>query len=134
MLLAGFGLLALIHQDLQALAESLVRHLHLNPARHYPRVFIAAAARTDDNRLCFLALLAFLYSLVRFIEAYGLWRLRAWAEWFAIISGGIYLPLEVYELWRRATWVRGVVLLVNAFIVLYLIYVRWVNGQRARGG
>jgi uncharacterized membrane protein (DUF2068 family) len=123
-LVAGFGLLSLVHRDLQDLAERLVSHSHLNPASHYPRVFIEAAARTSDSRLRTLAALAFAYSCVRFVEAYGLWKMRAWAEWFAIISGCVYLPIEVYELFQRATLVRAGVLVVNAFIVAYLLYVR----------
>lgn len=126
-LIAGFGLLSLLHHDLQDAAERLVRHLHLNPARHYPQVFIEAAAHVDDARLRALAALAFLYSAVRLVEAYGLWRMKGWAEWFAIISGSIYLPLEAYELFERATWIKGGVLLVNAFIVAYLAYVRLLN-------
>src|SRR4051794_14108963 len=85
-LVAGFGLLSLLHRDLEAIAERLVRLSHLNPARHYPRIFIEAASRTSDARLKTLAALALLYSTIRFIEAYGLWRTRVWAEWFAIIS------------------------------------------------
>ena len=26
------------------------------------------------------------YSIIRFVEAYGLWRDEDWAEWFALIS------------------------------------------------
>ncbi|PYS82532.1 MAG: DUF2127 domain-containing protein [Acidobacteria bacterium] len=124
-LVAGFGLLSLVHRDLQDLAERLVSHSHLNPASHYPRVFVEAAARTSDARLRTLAALAFAYSCVRFVEAYGLWRMRAWAEWFAIISGCIYLPIELYELFERATLIRAGVLVVNALIVAYLLYVRF---------
>jgi len=50
--------------------ERLVRLSHLNPAHHYPRVFIEALANTNDARLRLLAALAFLYAGVRFIEAY----------------------------------------------------------------
>ena len=123
-LIAGFGLLALVHRDLEDLAERLVQHTHLNPASHYPRVFIEAAARTSDARLRVLAALAFAYSCVRFVEAYGLWKMRAWAEWFAIISGGLYLPVELYELIERATLIRAGVLVVNVLTVSYLLYVR----------
>src|SRR5919199_4137062 len=130
-LLAGFGLLALVHRALEDLAERLVRHSHLNPASHYPRVFIEAAARTSDSRLRTLAALAFAYSTVRFVEAYGLWKMRAWAEWFAIISGCIYLPVELYELVERATLIRAGVLVVNALIVAYLLYVRLSRTGRA---
>jgi uncharacterized membrane protein (DUF2068 family) len=62
---------------------------------------------------------------MRFIEAYGLWSIRAWAEWFAIVSGGVYLPAELYELIQRPTAVKAVVLIVNIAIVAYLIYFRW---------
>ena len=56
-----------------------MRHSHLNPAHHYPRIFIEAASHTNDSRLRSLAVLAFLYAAVRFVEAYGLWRMRVWA-------------------------------------------------------
>jgi len=61
-ILAGCGLLALVHHDAQAFAERLVLHLHLNPARHYPRIFIEAAAHLTDSRLRLLAGGAFGYS------------------------------------------------------------------------
>ena len=124
MLAAGFGLLSLVHRDLQVLADRLVRHSHLNPAHHYPRIFLQAASRMNDSRLRHLAILAFVYAAVRFVEAYGLWRLRAWAEWFAILSGSIYLPVEIYELFRRPTWIRAMILLTNLLIVAYLLAVR----------
>ena len=127
---AGFGLLHFIHHDLQLAAEELVRHSHLNPARHYPRVFIEAAGRTSDARLWFLAGLAFLYSTVRLTEAWGLWYLKTWAEWFAIISGSIYLPIEIYEIAKHVTVLRVAVFLTNALIVAYLAHVRWASHQR----
>ena len=127
---AGLGLLSLLHRDLQAVAERLVRHSHLNPAHHYPRIFIQAASHTNDARLRSLAALAFLYAAVRFVEAYGLWRMRVWAEWFAIIAGSVYLPVEVYEIFRRATWMRGFVLLTNLLIVAYLVIVRLLSRRR----
>jgi hypothetical protein len=58
-LAAGFGLLSLLHKDLQQAAESIVRHLHLNPARHLPRVFIEAATRMTDKKLWLFAAGAF---------------------------------------------------------------------------
>jgi uncharacterized membrane protein (DUF2068 family) len=123
-LAAGFGLLSLVHGDVQAAAEHIVRHLHLNPSRHYPRIFIDVAAHLDDAKLRTLALFAFVYAGVRLVEAYGLWYQKIWAEWFAIISGGIYLPVEAYEIWSHVTWVRVIVFLVNAAIVAYVAYAR----------
>lgn len=131
-LVAGFGLLALVHHDAQSVAEEVVQRFHLNLAHHHPRILIDAAAHLDDARLRWLALAALLYSAVRFVEAYGLWRMRAWAEWFAIGSGGIYLPVELYELIERPTVVKAVVLLFNAGIVAYLIYIRWRHSSESK--
>jgi uncharacterized membrane protein (DUF2068 family) len=69
-----------------------------------------------------LALGAALYAAVRFVEAWGLWRERHWAEWFAALSGGIYLPLEVMELLRRATWQGALTFAINLLIVALMIY------------
>ena len=52
---AGLGLFALAHRDLQSIAEELVRHLHLNPARHLPRIFLHLGANLSDRRLWLLA-------------------------------------------------------------------------------
>jgi uncharacterized membrane protein (DUF2068 family) len=126
---AGLGLLSLLHHDVQRVAESVVRHLHLNPARHYPRVFIEAATRMTDTRLWLLASGAFAYAAARGVEAYGLWRARAWAEWFAILSGALYLPIEIYALVHHATAVETSILLINVAIVAYVGYARLVRAS-----
>jgi uncharacterized membrane protein (DUF2068 family) len=132
-LLVGLELLSLIHQGVQNVGEEIVERFHLNFARHHPRILLYATTHLDNSNVRLLALAALAYSTVRFIEAYGLWRLRAWAEWFAILSGGVYLPFELYELVRHPTIVKAVVLIVNAAIVSYLAYVRWnERGNRVR--
>jgi uncharacterized membrane protein (DUF2068 family) len=121
-LLAGFGVLSLVHHDAQRIAEHLVAHAHLNPAAHYPRIFIDVADRLTDTRLLLIAAGAGAYSLVRLIEAYGLWQARRWAEWFAALSGGIYIPFEIFELAQRVTWLGLGALAVNAAIVAFMLY------------
>jgi uncharacterized membrane protein (DUF2068 family) len=123
-MLVGLGLLSLIHRDVEQVAESVVRHLHLNPARHYPRIFLQAAGRLTDARLWMLASGAVAYAILRGVEAWGLWRARPWAEWVAIVSGALYLPVELYELVHRPTPLKAVILAVNAGIVAYVAYVR----------
>jgi len=122
-LLTGFGLIAIIPKDSQDIAERLVQHMHLNPASHYPRIFIDAATKVSDAQLWWLAAAAFAYAAFRLIEAYGLWQERSWAEWLAVISGGLYVPLEIYKIAQRVTWPRVSLLLINLAIVAFLIYV-----------
>ena len=131
-LVTGFGLLAFIHRGLHNAAEEVVRHLHLNPARHYPRIFLDAAARVTDSQLWLLALAAFLYAVVRFIEAFGLWRRKRWAAWFGVLSGGVYVPVELFEVAHRLSWVKLGVLSVNLAIVAYLGYELTIHGRPPR--
>jgi uncharacterized membrane protein (DUF2068 family) len=121
-LLAGFGVLSLVHHDAQHVAEVIVRHLHLNPARHIPQVFLDAAARLTDRRLLLLAAGAGAYCLVRFVEAYGLWRERGWAEGFAALSGGVYMPFEIDRLVRGDSWIAATALGINAAVVAFMLY------------
>jgi uncharacterized membrane protein (DUF2068 family) len=121
-LIVGFALLSFIHQDLEHVAEKIVKHLHLNPASRVPRIFAALAERTTDSQLVWIAAGALLYSAMRFIEAYGLWHNRIWAEWFALVTSGMFLPVELFELIRKPTWVKFLILAGNAAVVLYLSY------------
>jgi uncharacterized membrane protein (DUF2068 family) len=128
-LLAGFGLLSFIHRDVQHVAEEIVRHLHMDEAGHYPQIFIAAASRLDDRRLMGLAAAAMAYVLLRFVEAYGLWLRRRWAQWLAALSGGVYLPVELYELVHRPSVIKGGILLLNLAVVAYMA-VSLVKGRK----
>jgi uncharacterized membrane protein (DUF2068 family) len=121
--LTGFGALSLIHRDAQQFAERLVAHMHLNPAKHYPRIFLDAAANLTETHLLLLAAFAASYGLVRFIEAYGLWYGRRWAEWFAAVSGAIYIPFEIYELFHRVSWLSLSALVLNVLVVALMVNV-----------
>jgi uncharacterized membrane protein (DUF2068 family) len=121
-LVTGFGLLSFLGRDNEIFAEQIVRHLQLDPAHHYPHIFIAAMARLEDSHLWMLAGVAALYATVRFVEAYGLWFERRWAEWLAALSGGIYIPLELYELFRRPTELVVGALFMNVIIVGYMAW------------
>ncbi|MGA8865054.1 MAG: DUF2127 domain-containing protein [Gallionella sp.] len=120
-LVAGFGVLSHLHHDAQQFAEQLIGHLHLNPAKHFPRIFIDAAANLTETRLQLLATLATTYALVRFVEAYGLWNGRRWAEWFAAVSGAIYIPFELYELFQGIHWLSICALVVNVLVVALML-------------
>ena len=121
-LIAGFGLLSFLGRDNEEFAELIIRHLQLNPAKHYPQIFITAMSRLNDAHLLALAGFAALYAMVRFAEAYGLWYERRWAEWLAALSGGVYVPIEIYELLHRPTWLKVAALIVNLMVVAYMVW------------
>jgi uncharacterized membrane protein (DUF2068 family) len=126
-LVTGAGLATMLHRehDVEEVAQSLLYVLRLSRYHHLSSIFLRAAHRLEDTNLMLIAIAAGVYSLMRFVEAYGLWRGRAWAEWLALISGAAYLPLEIYELFRHATPIRVGVFLVNVLIVAYMGWLRW---------
>jgi uncharacterized membrane protein (DUF2068 family) len=121
-LMAGFGLFRLMHRDAEHVAELLSRHLHLNPAKEHARIFLELLSNVSSTRFWLLAALALTYSCVRFIEAYGLWRNRAWAKWFAALSGAIYVPFELYELYLGLSGIKVAALVLNVAVVAYMAH------------
>jgi uncharacterized membrane protein (DUF2068 family) len=122
--LAGLGVLSMRHKDIWGIAESFLEFFHVNPYHHYVGVFINLVYRVSDVRLWKIAVVAAVYVILRFIEAYGLWYLRPWAEWLTIASGSMYIPFEVADLLRRPDWFRVAVVVVNVGIVLYMLALR----------
>ncbi len=133
-LVAAFGFVAILRRDvdLENAAENLLYFLHIDPDRHLAQAFLDAAGRIMDVRIGTILAIALAYSILRFVEAYGLWKARAWAEWLAIISGCIYLPFEIYKLIRIPNGFHWAILGINIIVVLYIGWVRWSEITAAR--
>ena len=129
-LAAGSGLLGLLPRAMHAPAHEIAGRLHLNAAKHVPAVFLRLAEHLDDARLWLIALLALAYSAARLVEAYGLWRARRWAEWFAAVSGGIYIPFELYELWLGVSAIKLGALLANVAVVSIMVRALRLRSRR----
>ncbi|MGA8491812.1 MAG: DUF2127 domain-containing protein [Terriglobales bacterium] len=122
-LLAACGVLLLVRrEDPWDIADSLLKLLHISPDHHFAQVFLDWADSLTEAKIWTVAAVAVSYSVLRFVEAYGLWYARAWAEWIALISGTIYLPFEIYKVVHRQSLFHISLLLVNLAIVLYMVY------------
>ena len=125
--LMGFCALALVHKDVWLYAESLLALFHISTDRKSAQLFLDFADNVTDAHLWTAARIAFAYSALRFTEAYGLWHTRTWAEWVALVSGALLLPLEIRELMRGLSVLRVVLLIGNLAVVLYMLYVIRAN-------
>lgn len=130
--LMGFCALALVHKDVWRYADNLLSFFHINPDHRFAQIFLDYADNVTDARLWAAARIAFAYSALRFTEAYGLWRCRTWAEWVAMVSGTLLMPLEVRELLRGVTALRSAVFIGNLAIVLYMLYIILANRRERR--
>ena len=129
-LVLGFGLLSFLGPEDARFYEQVVLRMHLDPANHYLRLFLQTISEVSDTRLWIMTGFAILYSAIRFLEAYGLWHERRWAEWFAALSGGVYIPIEIYELAVRVTWLRFAALLINLAVVAYMVWLLTENRRK----
>lgn len=130
--LAGLGFLSMRHKTIWGVTESFLEFLHVSPYHHFVGVFIDLVSRLSDVHLWKIALVAGIYVILRFVEAFGLWYALPWAEWMAAITGGIYIPFEVSDLLHRPTWFRLCVVVINILIVFYMLNLRLEAEKKRR--
>lgn len=128
--IAGCSVLFLIHKDPWDIVNNFLRMFHVNPDWRFSQLLLDWADRLTDSQLWTVAAFSFLYSTLRFIEGYGLWRARIWAEWFALISGAVYLPFEIYAIHKHPNLFHGMLLLISVGIILYMAYLRSTSHRR----
>lgn len=118
-------LFTLAHKDLYVVAEHLTDALHIDPEGRLSGLLFTAADRATQSGLWIFTFGVVAYAAVRFTEAFGLWHERDWAEWFALLSGALYLPWEVLAIVRHSDWFRWGILITNILIVLYMAELRF---------
>lgn len=119
------GLLAVGPHRLRDAMHALIGRLL--PSRD-PGVVTQWLERINPESVHIAALIIVLYALMRLLEAWGLWRARAWASWLGCLGSAAYLPLDVYALHRHPGWHTWALLIVNIAIVLVL----WRDIRRRR--
>jgi uncharacterized membrane protein (DUF2068 family) len=132
-LIAIIGLVDLMHHDVRHLAEELIGRFRLDPDGRYSSIILHYADLLPGANVHALMWLAAGYITVRLVEAYGLWRDRAWAEWLAALSGAIYLPIEIHHFMQKASLINGVVLLANVLVVVFMAVQLRRRRRLARG-
>jgi uncharacterized membrane protein (DUF2068 family) len=118
--------LRLVH----AAADTFLLHHGVDPEQRYMRLFIEGVARATNHHVVEISVLCLVYALVRFGESYGLWLAKHWAEWLAVISVGLYMPLELYHFARGPSFFTAGVILFNFIIFIYLAHL--LRQQRAQ--
>ncbi|WP_406663143.1 DUF2127 domain-containing protein [Gallaecimonas sp. GXIMD1310] len=129
---AGKGILALLvglelhhlgGQRLAQLFEQLLALLHLSVASPWPAMVDQQLRNLSGSNLTLIMVGTTAYASIRFVEAFGLWRAYLWTEWFALLSGAVYLPFEVYELATRQNLISLGALVINLLVIAYMYWV-----------
>jgi uncharacterized membrane protein (DUF2068 family) len=70
------------------------------------------------------------YGVLELVEAVGLWMMKRWGEYVAVVGTSVFIPLEVYELVEQVTYLRVVAFALNVFAVVYLLWTKRLFGIR----
>jgi len=88
------------------------------------------AFTANSRTLGFIAIGLAVYAVIEAIEGIGLWLVKRWGEYFAMIATSLGLPYEIYELTNKITVLRVGAFLVNLGLVLYLVLTKRLFGVR----
>ena len=114
---AASGLELLGPVPLKRWVHELIERFQLEP-NHGAMAWLANAINPDSVHLAAAAVGT--YAILHLIEAWGLWRDKAWASWLGCIAASIYLPFDIYALVRHPGWVSVAVLGINVLVVWVL--------------
>ena len=121
LLVVGVGALRLLHKDVAEIAMHWIDLLRVDPDSRFIHALLSKMLVMDDRKLKEISAGTFFYAALLLTEGIGLLNRKHWAEYFTIITTGLFVPLEIYELIERVSAMKFVVLGVNVAIVWYLL-------------
>jgi hypothetical protein len=68
--------------------------------------------------------------VIEIIEAVGLWLLKRWGEYFAMVATSVGIPYEIYDLTTKVTVLRVGAFVINVALVIYLVVTKRLFGVR----
>jgi uncharacterized membrane protein (DUF2068 family) len=96
-LLLATGLLSMAPGVLQTILKNGIARLRWLPDMGLQDKIEKLTNGFDAHRIAF-AILVSLYILIRYAEAYGLWKGRNWARWLGLAGVTLYIPFEIHEI------------------------------------
>lgn len=119
----------LFEKDVKAL-DPFFRQIHFRVSDSTTITSIEKILHTEPSTLNLIALGLLGYGALQVVEGIGLWSLKRWGEYVAVVGTTAFIPLEVYELSERVSWLKIAVLVVNIAAVLYLLVSKRLFGIR----
>ena len=129
LLIAGFGLLRLMHKDIAEVANHWIEVLRVDPDNRFIHRALLKIFNVTPKQLRELSIGTFVYAAIFLTEATGLLTHRHWAEYMTLISTALFIPLELWEIHLHFTVLKLAVTVVNLAIVWYLAVRLKRNGR-----
>lgn len=111
----------------------LAAHAHYNLDDAAPMRLVNEALGASGHTLDLVVIGLIAYATIELAEGVGLWVLKRWGEYVAVIGTSIFLPLEIYELTEKFSVLKVITLAINLALVVWLIYSKRLFGVRGGG-
>lgn len=118
-----------VDRDLKSL-KPFFNQIHFNVSDSATVKSIEKVLNAKSSTLNLIAFGILVYALLQVAEGIGLWVLKRWGEYVAVVGTTIFIPFEIYELTDKISWLKIVVLLINVAAVLYLLLSKRLFGIR----
>jgi uncharacterized membrane protein (DUF2068 family) len=122
----------LFDKDLSSL-KPFFDQIHFNVSDSSTVNSIEKALNAKSSTLDLIAFGLILYGALQLVEGIGLWSLKRWGEYVAVVGTTLFVPLEVYEVIDKVSWLKIIVLAINIAAVLYLLLSKRLFGIRGGG-
>jgi uncharacterized membrane protein (DUF2068 family) len=119
-----------VFQDYLPTVRPLAHKLGIDLQTTGPVKLIQKALTADHSTLELVAIGVLAYGALELLEGIGLWLMKRWGEYVAMVGTLVFIPLEIYELLERVTWLRLAAFVFNLFAVVYLLWSKRLFGFR----
>ena len=116
------GAMSMLHKDVPSQVEGWLDQLRIDPDTHYVGTLLNKLQLVHTKQLKEISTLSVAYAALFLTEGTGLLLRKRWAEWLTIIATSSFMPLELYALIKGFSALDLVLLLINAAVVLFLVY------------
>ncbi len=124
------GALSRVFAQYLPLLEPAASRLGVDLEDTGPVKLIEHALTLQHSTLLLVAVGILGYGVLELVEGVGLWLMRRWGEYVAVVGTSLFVPLEVYELVHAGTWLKAAALLINLAAVVYLVWTKRLFGFR----
>ena len=122
----------LFNSDLPA-ARPLATKIGVDLENGFLVTHLRSALNARHGTLVALTVFLLGYGAVQLAEGVGLFLLKRWGEYLAVVATSAFLPFEVYELVDKVTPLRIGALILNLAAVAYLLWTKRLFGIRGGG-
>jgi uncharacterized membrane protein (DUF2068 family) len=123
---------SLVDRDLSAL-KPFFDQIHFKVSDSATITAIEKFLHAKSSTLDLVGAGLLVYAALQIVEGIGLWSLKRWGEYVAVIGTTLFVPLEVYEVVEKLSWLKITLLVLNVAAVVYLLLSKRLFGIRGGG-